>query len=409
MEKDTETTLLHTPFEKADPYNAINMPVYKTAAYQFNSAEAMEDAFCGRSSDHLYSRISNPTVRHFESRVRAVTKAAHVTAFNSGMAAISNLFMTLAYAGANIVTSRHLFGNTYSFFKSTLADFGVEVRFCDLTVASEVEKQIDANTCALFVEIITNPQLEVANLSTLATLCKAKQVPLVADTTIIPFTIFNAQRFGIDLEVISSTKYISGGASSLGGLIVDYATFDWKQNRKLAPLALQHGPNAFAFKLNKEILRNFGAYMSPDAAQLQSAGLDTLQLRFERQANSALALAQALSETDGICSVNYTGLPSNRFYELSNQQFGALPGAMLTFDLASRETCFNFLNKLKLIRRATNLFDTKSLALQVASTIYGTFSETERQAMSISQNTIRMSVGLESVTDLLADIKQALR
>lgn len=386
-----EAQLLHTPFDKEDAYHSLSMPVYHTAAYEFDTAEAMEEAFCGRTADHAYSRITNPTVQYFEKRVQALTGALSVTALNSGMAAISNVFITLARSGANIVTSPHLFGNTYSFFKSTLAAFGVEVRFCDLTHPEEVRARVDENTCAVFLEVITNPQLEVADLKALAGIAHAAGVPLVADTTVVPFHIFHAREFGVDIEVVSSTKYISGGATGLGGLILDY------------------GVSAFTAKLRKEVHRNLGAYMTPQVAYMQSLGLETLEVRYARQAGTCLELARRLQSLSQIETVNYTGLESNPFYVLSTRQFGAYPGAMLTFDLASREACFRFMNRLQLIRRATNLFDNKTLAIHPASTIYGSFTEEQRQGMDISPKTIRLSVGLEDVKDLLADIEQALR
>ena len=159
--QDYEARLLHKPFPKNDPYGSLSMPVYHTLAYEFETAAEMEDAFCGRTAEHTYSRVTNPTVQHFEEQVREITGAHGVTALNSGMAAISNTFFTLAWSGCNIITSRHLFGNTYSFLVNTLNAFGVEVRFCDLTNPEEVAANIDRQTCALFAEVITNPQMEV--------------------------------------------------------------------------------------------------------------------------------------------------------------------------------------------------------------------------------------------------------
>lgn len=403
-----ESRLLHTPYEKPDAYNSLAMPVYNSAAFEFETAEAMEAAFVGRSAEHTYSRITNPTVQYFETRVREITGAVGVTALNSGMAAISNVMMTIGYAGGNIVTSSHLFGNTYSLFKMTLAAFGVEVRFCDLTDSEAVRKQIDGNTFALFLEVITNPQLEVADLKQLSVIAKEAGVPLIADTTVVPFSAFQANKFGVNIEVVSSTKYISGGATSVGGLIVDYGTFDWSRSPVLSSLAKQFGLNAFSVRMRKEIHRNMGAYMTPQVAYMQTLGLETMSLRFERQASTCLELAKCLQESDKVESVNYTGLTDNPFYELSKTQFGPLPGAMLTFDLSSKEACFSFMNRLKLICRATNLFDNKSLVIHPASTIFGTFSEEQRVSMDVSQKTIRLSVGLEEADDLFNDIKQAL-
>lgn len=403
-----EASLLHVPYEKEDVHHALAMPVYHTAAYEFDTAEAMEAAFCGHSADHAYSRITNPTVQYFEDRIRAITGAVGVTALNSGMAAICNTLMAVAYSGANIVTSSHLFGNTYSFLKNTLGAFGVEARFCDLTNPDEVRSRIDKNTCALFLEVITNPQLEVADLRALSDIGKQTGVPLIADTTVVPFNVFKASAFGVDIEIVSSTKYISGGATSTGGLIIDHGTFDWSVSPRLKELASVYAKQAFTVKMRKEIHRNLGAYMTPQVAYMQTLGLETMQLRFDRQAQSCFDVACRLSEFPSVQSVNYTGLKDNPFYALSLKQFGPFPGAMLTFDLLSREKCFSFMNKLCLVRRATNLFDNKTLAIHPASTIYGTFTAAQRKKMDISDKTIRLSVGLESPDDLLNDIHQAL-
>ena len=316
-----EARLLHTPFEKEDAYHALAMPVYNTAAYEFDSAEAMEAAFCGRTSDYAYSRITNPTVQYFEDRVKAVTGAASVTALNSGMAAISNALMTLAYANGNIVTSAHLFGNTYSFMKSTLGAFGVEVRFCDLTDPDAVLNAIDANTCCVFLEVITNPQLEVVNLKKLAAVAAEYNVPVVADTTIVPFSAFKAADFGIDIEIISSTKYISGGATSVGGLILDHGRFNWASNIALKHWHEQFGPLAFTARLRKEIHRNLGAYMTPQVAYTQTPGLETMQFRYHQQAATCLGLAVKLETPAGRGAVTVPGFHYNPYFGLARSQY----------------------------------------------------------------------------------------
>jgi len=400
---------IHTKFIKNDPYGALSMPVYHTAAFEFESAEAMELAFTGKSPDFVYARISNPTVQHYEESIKNITGALSVTALNSGMAAISNTLITLASAGSNIVTSRHLFGNTYSFFTATLAAFGVETRFCDLTDIHAIEKNIDENTCAVFLEIITNPQMEVADLEKISTITKKHHVPLIADTTIIPFCSFNAGESGVDIEIVSSTKYLSGGATSIGGLILDYGKFDWNQTKKLRILAKEHGKGAFTFKLKREIHRNLGAYMTPQVAYMQSLGLETLALRYTNSSETAGKLAELLSKQSFVTAVNYPGLKNNKYYELSKKQFGIYPGAMLTFDLASSEECFRLMNHLKLIKRATNLFDNKSLAIHPYSTIYGNFTSEAKKLMHVSDKTIRLSVGLEDIDDLLQDIVDAMK
>lgn len=408
-QNDYSRKALHTPFAVEDPHGAISMPVYNSVAYQYESAEAMELAFTGRSAGHVYSRISNPTVGYFEDKVKAITGAHSVTALNSGMAAISNALLTVVKSGTSVVTTRHLFGNTYSLLANTLRDFGVETRFCDLTDLNTVEEAINETTSAIFLEIISNPQMEVADLLALTEIAHRKNVPVIADTTLIPFCSFRASDWGIDIEVISSTKYISGGATSIGGLILDYGTFDWSKSERLAPLALEQGHNAFTFKLKKEIHRNLGAYMPAQSAYMQTLGLETMDLRYQRASSTAAELARRLVSNPEIACVTYGGLPENPFYELSKKQFGEHPGAMLTFDLASQEACFHWLNSLKVIHRATNLFDNKTLAIHPYTTIYGSYSKEAKAAMHVYDTTIRLSVGLEDPEVLLSDIEQALQ
>lgn len=385
------TRAIHQPYKRRDAYDALSMPVYNAVAYEFDNAQLMSDVFCGRVSAPDYSRVGNPTVENLEQRVKGITGATDVVAFNSGMAAISAVFIALAQQGKNIVSSRHMFGNTYSLLTSTLKRFGVEARLCDLTNVEQVEQQLDDNTCCVYLEIMTNPQLEVVDIVALATLAHQRGIPLVADTTLIPFTEFSAKALGVDAEVVSSTKYISGGATSLGGLVIDYGTFQ--------PLG---------GALRGELLFNFGAYMTPQAAYLQTVGLEVLDARYRIQAANALELAKQLQKLPQIKHVNYVGLPDNPYHELAKKQFGNTAGAMITIDLDSKEACFAMINKLKLIHRATNLFDNRTLAIHPASTIYGAFTDEQRSEMDVNDTTIRLSIGLEDVDDLLDDIIQAL-
>lgn len=386
-----QTKAIHVGFPMKDAYGSISMPVYHTAAYEFETADDMADAFCGRVLVPDYSRVMNPTVMHLEDKVKALTGATDVIAFNSGMAAISNAIFALAGAGKNIVTSRHLFGNTFSLLTSTLKRYGVETRLCDLTNLDEVRQAVDDNTCCIFLEIITNPQMEVADLKGLSEIAHSHGIPLVADSTMIPFTEFKAHELGVDIEIVSSTKYLSGGATSLGGLIIDYGT----------------DPD-FNKKIRFEMLFNLGGYMTPHAAYMQTLGVETLDVRYRRQAYTALQLAKKLRELPEIRSVNYIGLEDNPYYDLSRKQFGETSGAMITIDLEDEQACKNFINNLKLIKRATNLFDNKTLAIHPYSTIFGNFSPEEKKEMDVLDTTIRLSVGLEDVEDLFEDICQAV-
>jgi O-acetylhomoserine (thiol)-lyase len=271
----------------------------------------------------------------------------------------------------------------------------VKVKFCDLLDINDVERAIDENTCAVFVEIITNPYMEVADLEALSELTHKRGVPLIADTTIVPWPTFQAGRWGIDLEIVSSTKYISGGATCIGGLILDHQSYDWKQSAKLRDLAVQVGNKAFQVKLRGETGRNLGVAMAPQVAHLQNLGLETLELRFKQAANTCLNLALLLETIPYVKFVKYNGLANDPFYKRSRKQFTSHPGAMLTFGLKDKAECFAFLNRLKVIRRATNLFDNKSLIIHPESTIYGPLSPENKKMVEIPDNMLRLSVGLE--------------
>lgn len=389
MKKQTEA--IHSRFPRRDPYGALSMPVYNTVAYEFPDAASMVESFCGRSDDPDYSRVTNPTVTFYERTVRSITDANDVMAFSSGMAAIANTIMAVSAAGKKIVTSTHMFGNTYALLTGTLSRFGVETRTVDLTDLDAVRQAIDADTCCIYLETITNPQMEVADLPALSGITRAHGIPLIADTTMIPFTEFSAKDLGVDIEVVSSTKYISGGATSIGGLVIDYGTIP-----------------GFADSMRKEMLLNFGSYMTPQVAYMQTLGLENLHARYTLQTANARDLAERLSTLPAIKRVNYPGLPDNPYHDITLRQFGPSFGAMLTIDLADADACFRFLNRLKLVRRATNLFDNRTLAIHPASTIFGPFNDRQRREMDILDTTVRISVGLEDMDDVFDDIKQAL-
>lgn len=380
-----------TDYPKSDAYGAMSMPVYHCCSFEFETAKQMTDAFTGRTLDPEYSRVMNPTVTFFENRVKSLTGANSVYAFNTGMAAIVNVLLCFASSGKNIVTSNHLFGNTISLMKTTLGRFGVETREVDLLDLDAVANAIDENTCCLIFEIITNPQQEVADVTALAEIAHSRNVPVIADTTLIPFTEFDGRKLGMDAQIVSSTKYISAGATSLGGLLIDYGTF---------PI--------IRLRTRGELFFNLGSIMTPHAAYMQTLGLETLQARYRVHADNAQKLAELLQTVPAIKRVNYTGLPDNPFYELKRKLYGPTSGAMLTIDLEDKPAAIRFLNSLKVTHRSSNLFDNRSLAIHPASTIYAGFSGSQRRAMDVHDTTIRLSVGLEDVNDLFNDIVQAL-
>jgi len=406
--RNLTTKLLHTPFPKKDPHGSLNFPVYDNVAFEADNAEELEAAFRGEKMQHLYTRITNPTVEYFEAKILNITEAFAVTALSSGMAAISNLIMALGKAGDNIITTKHLFGNTLSLFDKTLKPFQLSAKYTDLTDPQQVVSQIDSKTIAIFFETITNPQLEVADIAALSTIANAHNLLLIADTTLTPPSVFNARESGVNFEVLSSTKYISGGATSVGGVIIDYGIFDWSGFEKTRQAYEEHGSSAFHMMLRKQVFRNMGACLSPHNAYLQSLGLDTLDLRTERTTSNAYEIAQWLEKQPQVRQVHYPGLKSSPYHKVAVDQFGKKPGSLLTFDLESKAKCYAFMNKLKLVRRSTNLQDNKTLIIHPASTIFAEYTPEQIEAMGIRNTLMRLSGGIEDVEDIIEDLDQAL-
>ena len=391
------TKAIHFSYQKPDAYGALTMPVYHTAAYEFADADVMADAFCGRVELPDYSRITNPTVIYLEKKVQALTGASSVWAFTSGMAAITGTLMCLAASGKTIITSNHLFGNTWLLISKTLGRFGVRSKFIDLTDLQAVRAAIDSDACCIYAEIISNPHQEVVDLKAISEIAHSAGIPLVADTTMIPFTKFSSRDLGVDVEVVSTTKYLSGGATTVGGMVMAYG----------GQGSILESHTGFEEEM-KDIQLNLGGYMSPHAAYMQTLGLENLDARYAVESSNTQRIAELLRTLPAVKKVNYLGLPDNPFHELAKKQFGGTFGAMLTIDLADQQSCFRFLNNLKLVKRATNLFDNRSLAIHPYSTIFGTFTAEQKRALDIFDTTIRLSIGLEDVEDIFEDFKQAL-
>lgn len=402
------TTIIHTQATKKDVYGALHVPIYGCASFEFDSAENIELAFNGKKLAHSYSRITNPTVEHLENKIRKVTGAIGTLALSSGMAAIANLILAIAGKGDNIITSKYLFGNTYGLFDKTLKSWGLETRYVNFANMQSLEKKIDKRTRGIFLESITNPALQVADLRKISQVAKKRNVLLIVDSTATPLYFAKLQELGVNVEVISSTKYISGGATSIGGLIIDHGTFDWSQIAAMYDSARKFGPNTLLHKLRTEVFRNIGACLSPHNAYLQSLGLDTLGLRIEKSCRNTLDIAQFLKKQQKVKQVNYPGLKDSENFQIITSQFNGLGGSILTFKLDNKQDCFSFMNKLTIIRRATNIHDNKSLIIHPASTIFCEYDDELKKEMGVPDTLLRLSVGIEDVEDLIEDISAAL-
>ena len=408
MPKSFTTQSLNIPFSKDDPHRALDMPVYESVAFEFSSAEEIAANFRGEFAAHAYSRSSNPTVEYFEKKMKVLTGAHQALAVASGMAAISNTILSLCKAGDNIISGNHLFGHTFSLFHQSLSSYGLETRFVDTTKPEGVEAAIDKKTRLIFFETVTNPQLEIADIEKLAAIANKYSILLVADSTITPPVVFNSKALGIHIEVMSTTKYISGGATSFGGIILDNGIYDWAKNTNLKKQVDKFGKDAFIARLRKNYYRNTGGAMTAHAAHYQIMGLDILELRFDRCFKNCMALCEFLENQPKVKQITYPGIKSSDNFKLAEKQFSGKPGTIMTIDLESQKACFDFMNQLQIIRRATNLNDNKSLIIHPFSTIYAEYSDKEKSEMGIRDTMMRLSVGIESADDLMADIQQAL-
>jgi len=406
--KNFTTRSLNIPFPKKDPHNALAFPIYESVAFDFANSEQIAANFRGEYPAHVYSRTSNPTVEYFETKMRVLTGSYHVLAVTSGMAAISTTMLSICKQGDNIISGRHLFGHTISLFEQSLAAYGVETRFVDTTQTELIEPLIDKNTRAIYLETVTNPQLEIADISRLAEIANKHNILLICDSTVTPPVIFNSKSLGVHVEVMSVTKFVSGGATSFGGVVIDNGLYDWKNNPNCAEFAKRFGKDAFVARLRKNYYRNFGIPMTAHTANYMVAGLDILELRVDRCYRNCLKLGEFLENHSLVERVDYPGLKTSPYYELAVKQFDGVPGSVMTFDLEDQQACFKFMDKLKVIRRATNLNDNKSLIIHPYSTIYCDIPEDERVKMNIRPGMMRLSVGIEGAEDLIEDILQAL-
>ncbi len=394
--------------ESKDKYNSLKTPIYQSASFDFNTSNEMEVAFRGESDAYTYSRISNPTVNALQDSIKVLSNADDVICVSSGMAAISNVFFTICQKGENIITSNYLFGNTYSFFESTLSSFGVETKFLDLNSIEEIEKSIDKNTRAIFLEIPTNPQLIIYDIEAISNLAEKNNLLLIVDNSVLTPYLFESKKYKIDIEVFSNTKFISGGATSIGGTILTYESEKWSKVPKLENEYNQFGSKAFIKKLYGEIYRNIGACLSPSNAWLQLLGLETLTLRIDKVNENALKVAQFLLNNKHVKSVEYSSLDESYQNNLSQKYFPKGAGALISLNLGTKEKCFKFMDSLKMIRRGTNFCDNKSMVIHPYSTIYWSLDDATKQNMLIDEGLLRLSIGIEHITDLIEDLHQAL-
>lgn len=401
------TALLHRSFNGEEHTGSTITPVYQVSAFSHESAEQLEKVFNNRAPGFAYTRISNPTVDSFEKRVAALENGIGAVACSSGMAAVTMSLLNILESGDEIIAGSGLFGGTIDLF-GDLKAFGITTRFVENVTAEEIKPLLCDRTKAVFTELIGNPKLDVVDLKRVSDLVHSHGVPLIIDSTTATPYLIHPFEYGADVVVHSSSKYINGGGNAISGIIIDSGSFKWDASRyKGFEQYGMYGKFAYLAKLRNGIWRNFGGCLAPMNAFLNSVGLETLGLRMERLCDNALKLAEYLDTVDGF-EVNYPALKKSPYYDLVQAQFGGKGGAILTLRAGSKENAFKLINNLKFATNATNIGDTRTLVIHAASTIYTHSSEKQKLSAGVYDDTIRISVGIEDIDDLIADFAQAI-
>ena len=401
------TKLLHGKSAERFQNGATLPPISQVCAFAYESAEELEKVFAGRAAGFAYTRISNPTVDAFERRIGELEGGRAATACSSGMAAISSALLNILGTGDEIIASAGLFGGTVDLFRD-LEEYGITTKFVTHMNADEIEPHITDKTKVIFGEIIGNPGLDVMDIRGVSELAHKNNIPLFVDaTTATPYLVRSIE-YGADIVIHSSSKYINGNGNSISGIIVDSGKFKWDLNKYpvLAPYK-KYSRLAFTARLKNDTWRNIGGCLSPMNAYLNLLGVETLALRMERICENALTLAGTLEKIDGV-KVNYPALPSNPYYSLVEKQFGGKGGGIVTLRAGSKEKAYALMNALKYALNATNIGDTKTLVIHPASTIYLNSTEEQKIDAGVYDDTIRISVGIEDIRDLIEDFTQAI-
>ena len=399
------TELLHgtAPYKLT---GSTTQPIYQTSAYFQETAEDMEKIFAGRKPGFVYTRVNNPTIANFERRIAALEHGIGAVAFSSGMSAISMAIMNAVEVGDEIISNSGLFGGTSAFFNE-LRSFGVSVKYATENHIDRFAELLSDKTKLIYVETIGNPKLDVADIKALAELAHSKSLPLFVDSTVTTPYLIRPLDFGADVVIHSTSKMINGGGNSIGGIVICGKNFKWNPAKfpKLADFA-KFGNLSYILRLRNVMLMNFGGCAAPFNVFLTGVGLDTLELRMQRSCDNALNLAKFLSQAN--IQVNYPGLEGNPYRELAKGQFNGKFGTMLTVRFGSLENAFRFINSLRFALNVSNIGDARTLVIHPATTIYLRASESERANAGVTDDMVRVSVGLEDISDLISDFEQAI-
>ncbi len=417
-----ETKSVHAGYSPDPTTKAVAVPIYQTAAYAFDSAQHGADLFDLKVPGNIYTRIMNPTQDVLEQRIAALEGGIGALALASGQAAVTYAILTIAEAGDNIVSSTALYGGTYNLLAHTLPQWGITTRFADHRDPSSFEALIDKHTKAVFVESLGNPSGNITDIAKVAEIAHRHGVPLIVDNTVPSPYLSRPFEHGADIVVHSLTKYLGGHGTSLGGAIVDSGKFPWAQHKERfkrlnEPDVSYHGvvytealgPAAYIGRARVVPLRNTGAAISPFNAFLILQGVETLGLRMDRISDNTLKVAQHLQKHQRVKWVNYAGLPDHPENDLVHKYLSGKASGVLTFGVpGGREGGARFLDGLQLFTRLVNIGDVRSLATHPASTTHRQLSPEELSKAGVGEDTVRLSVGIEHIDDLLADLDQAL-
>ena len=417
-----ESIAIHGGFSGDPTTHAVVVPVYQTTSYFFDDTQHGADLFDLKVPGNIYTRIMNPTNAVLEERIAQLEGGVGALAMASGMAAITAAIQTIASAGDNILSVSQLYGGTYNLFAHTLPQFGIEVRMFDGDDPQSAKALIDSKTKAIFCESVGNPAGNVVDLEALAAIAHADGVPLMVDNTVATPILCRAFDYGADIIIHSLTKFINGHGNSIGGIIVDSGKFPWADNPRFAKLNTPDpsyhgvvytrdlGPAAYIGRARVVPLRNTGAALSPFNAFLILQGLETLALRMERHVANAEAVCAYLQAHDQVSWVNYPGLPDNKYYQLSQKYLGGKASAILSFGVkGGQEAATKFIDALQMIKRLVNIGDAKTLACHPASTTHRQLDVDELGKAGVSLDMVRLAIGIEHSSDIIADIEQALQ
>ncbi len=418
-----ETIAVHGGYTPDPTTKSVAVPIYQTSSYAFDSAQHGADLFDLKVQGNIYTRIMNPTTDVLEKRVAELEGGIGALALASGSAAVTYALMTIAEHGDNIVSSSTLYGGTYNLFAHTLPQFGIEVRFADPRKPAEFAALIDAKTKAVYCESIGNPLGNVTDVGALAKIAHERGVPLIVDNTVPSPYLCRPFDHGADIVVHSLTKYLGGHGNSIGGAIVDSGKFPWadhkaKFKRLNEPDVSYHGvvytealgPAAYIARARVVPLRNMGAALSPFNSFLILQGIETLAVRMDRICDNTLAVAKFLQQHPAVSWVNYAGLPDHPDHALARQYLAGRASGILTFGVkGGRAAGEKFLDALKLVIRLVNIGDARSLATHPASTTHRQLSPEELAKAGVSEDMVRLSIGIEHIDDLKEDLDQALR